>query len=90
MIYYADKFGAEYLDSVSAMFFLYAYRIRLENSKVSISTVDNEAVTGPLFRAIRDASGPLDILSEEVPAVVPDQNCSKALKEKFNSLNKIR
>lgn len=90
MVYYTDKFGTDYIDSVSELFFLYAYRIRLENSKVSIATVDNEAVSGSMFQAIRDASGPLDVLREEVPPVVPDQNCSKKLKEKFNSLNKLK
>lgn len=90
MMYYTDKFGTDHIDSVSELFFIYAYGIRLSNSKVSIATVDNEAVTGKMFRAIRDSVGPLDVLAVEVEAVTPEDNCSKALKAKFSSLNKLK
>ena len=89
MIYYVDKFGYEEIDRASEQFFLYAYGIRISNSKVSIATVDNAVLSGTMFRTVRDASSPLDIMNAELVSVKADDNCSVLLKNEFRRLNKL-
>lgn len=89
IIYYVDKFGYEEIDRASEQFFLYAYGIRISNSKVSIATVDNAVLSGTMFRTVRDASSPLDIMNAELVSVKADDNCSVLLKNEFRRLNKL-
>lgn len=89
MVYYVDKFGYGEIDRISEHLFLYAYKIRLVNSRVSIATVDNEVLNGTMFRAIRDAAHPLDILNVEIESFEADKDCSLALKEEFRKHHKL-
>ena len=89
MIYYVDKFGYEEIDRASEQFFLYAYGIRIRNSKVSIATVDNAVLSETMFRTVRDATSPLDIMNAELVSVKADDNCSVLLKNEFRRLNKL-
>lgn len=89
MIYYVDKFGYEEIDRACEQFFLYAYGIRLSNSRVSIATVDNAVLSGTMFRTVRDATSPLDIMNEEIESINAEDNCSSQLKEAFKFLNKL-
>ena len=89
MIYYVDKFGYEEIDRACEQFFLYAYGIRLSNSKVSIATVDNAVLSGTMFRTVRDATSPLDIMNEEIESVYAEENCDPLLKSEFKELRKL-
>lgn len=89
MVYYVDKFGDGEVDRAAEHLFLYAYKIRLENSRVSVATVDNAVLNGTMFRAIRDAAHPLDILNEEIESFEADKDCSLALKEEFRKHHKL-
>lgn len=89
MIYYADKFGYEEIDRACEQFFLYAYGIRISNQKVSIATIDNTVLSGTMFRTVRDATSPLDIMNEDIPSVYADSNCSVRLKNEFHRLHKL-
>ena len=89
MIYYVDRFGYKDLDKATEVFFLYAYGLRLENTRVSIATVDNAAVYGTMFKAIRDAVKNTDVTNIFIERINPVDNCSQMLKNKFISLDKI-
>ena len=89
MIYYVDKFGFEEIERACEQFFLYAYGIRLSNSKISIATIDNAVLSGTMFRTIRDATSPLDIMNEDIPSVQAEENCSICLKNEFHRLHKL-
>ena len=89
MIYYVDKFGFEEIGRACEQFFLYAYGIRLSNSKISIATIDNAVLSGTMFRTIRDATSPLDVMNEDIPSVQAEDNCSICLKNEFHRLHKL-
>lgn len=69
--YYWDKFGeTKDLASVIRKIFFWAYALRLRQSRVTFSTVDNEAKSpaGMMYR-IRQALRPADLLNYEVPNI---------------------
>lgn len=66
LLYYVDRFGYEEINKVVRKLFRYAYRVRLEHHSVQLATVDNEAVGGKMFRCIRDAKRPADIINMSV------------------------
>lgn len=75
LMYYVDRFGYDNINKVARKLFCYTYRLRLEHYSVQLSTVDNEAIYGsrenatffsPMFRIIRDAKTPYDILGENI------------------------
>lgn len=66
LLYYVDRFGYEEINKVVRKLFRYAYRVRLVHHSVQLATVDNEAVGGKMFRCIRDAKRPADIINFSV------------------------
>lgn len=66
LLYYVDRFGYEEINKVVRKLFRYAYRVRLVHHSVQLATVDNEAVGGRMFRCIRDAKRPADIINFSV------------------------
>ena len=68
---YVDKFGTEYFDRVVEKMFVWAYTLRLVLYSVDIESVDNYALNWrnskiPMFKIIRDASRPQDVLNAEL------------------------
>ena len=84
LMYYVDRFGFAEINKITRKIFLYVYRIRLVHFSVQLSTIDNEAITGKLFRTIRDAKSPYDIINLSVPSLTEyARNADEQLKELF-------
>jgi hypothetical protein len=87
MCYY-DKFGDSELKQAAELCFLWAYRLRLEQSRVSLPSIDNLArEENSMFRRINQAQHPHQFLSVSIKAP-KTAAASKVgdLKTKFNQL----
>ncbi len=69
LMYYVDRFGFEEINKVVKKIFRYAYKIRLMHFSVQLQTVNNSAVDGIMFKTIRDAQSPYDIINLATPQV---------------------
>ena len=70
LIYYVDRFGSAEINKVVRKIFRYAYQIRLIHYSVQLQTIDNSATSGIMFKTIRDAQSPYDIIYLMVPQAV--------------------
>lgn len=71
LLYYIDKFGSKKLDEALVKFFLWAYKLRLEQQAVQLVTVDNYAKEfSSIFRAIREAVNPNEILHRSIKPTI--------------------
>jgi hypothetical protein len=90
LIAYIDKFGKENIDRVVEKIFTWAYTLRLKLYSVDIESVDNYALNWghakfPMFKIIRDAGKPQDVLNVELETLL---ECKATKEEKI--VNKIR
>ena len=56
IIYYIDKFGTQYLSQAVELLFIRAYKVRLQQYAVKLTTLDNHAKNKGIFRLIREAT----------------------------------
>lgn len=91
MLFYVDKFGSREIGKAAKLFFLYAYSIRLSQFRVSLASIDGKVIRDPLFKIIRDATNPYDVLNYLVPPVdTPAPNRSEKLLQRFESMKMIK
>ncbi len=72
LLYYTDRFGKVETDRAIALFFIWAYSLRLNSYAVQLASIDNQALgkdTVPMFRKIHNALHPNDVLNTALPAV---------------------
>ena len=69
LIYYVDRFGFAEINKVVRKIFRYAYQIRLIHYSVQLPTIDNSATSGIMFKTIRDAQSPYDIINLMTPQI---------------------
>lgn len=69
LIYYVDRFGFAEINKVVRKIFRYAYQIRLTHYSVQLATIDNSATSGIIFKTIRDAQSPYDIINLMNPQI---------------------
>lgn len=69
LIYYVDRFGFAEINKVVRKLFRYVYQIRLIHYSVQLPTIDNTATSGTMFKTIRDAQSPYDIINLTVPQI---------------------
>ena len=95
LFYYVDRFGMEELDKVIPKFFIWAYKLRLENRAVHPSSYDKYAIAADsMIRLVHDVQTPQDIINYNIEInshLDKDRICTKceAIKEKFKYFNKI-
>ena len=68
---YVDKFGMDFFERIVEKMFVWAYTLRLKLHSVDIESVDNYALNWrnakiPMFKIIRDACRPQDVLNAEL------------------------
>ena len=66
---YVDRFGFAEINKVVRKIFRYAYQIRLIHYSVQLPTIDNSATSGIMFKTIRDAQSPYDIINLMTPQI---------------------
>lgn len=88
LLYYVDKFGDEQLTKVANICFVWAYKIRLEQQRVAIESVNNLAMAqSGLFSVIKHALYPHEILSMTIePVTNVAASKVEVLKTKFIDL----
>lgn len=98
IIYYYDKFGSSELSRFIEMVFIWAYKVRLQQQSVYLSTVDNYVLENNIFKAIHEAVEPNQVLNYFIPELhevriknrksldYKYQNQSKNLVELFKTL----
>lgn len=89
IIYYYDKFGDVELKKAGEICFIWSYRIRLEQNRVVIESIDNEARHDlGLFHTIKQALHPHDVLSYKIKPM-PDKINGTKVDELITMFNKL-
>ncbi len=71
VIFYIDKFSTAELSQAIEKIFIWAYRCRVERIAVQLATMDNYVLNNNLFRIIREAINPQELLAYTLPSVTP-------------------
>ena len=90
LLHYVDRFGEEELDKIIPLFFIWAYKLRLELPAVRPASVDKYAAQwGRLFRKIHEAKTPYDLINVNIEAVKA-KKCSgcEEIEQRFKAYNK--
>jgi len=74
LIFYMDKFGTAELCSAIEKVFVWAYRLRIKQQVVQLATMDNHVMNHNLFRVIKDAILPSDVLSIPLQSLTDADN----------------
>ena len=91
LLFYVDKFGSREIGKAAKLFFLYAYSIRLSQFRVSLASIDGKVIRDPLFKIIKDATNPYDVLNYLVaPVDNPASNSSAKILQRFDSMKMIK
>lgn len=70
MLYYIDKFGTAEIERAIEKFFVWAYSLRLQQVSVKLASIDIHALGDvPLFKIIREALHPAEVLAVQVGQV---------------------
>lgn len=62
LIFYIDKFGMQDISAAVEKLFIWAYRCRLQMQVVQLATIDNYARDNNIFKVIKKAIHPADVL----------------------------
>lgn len=63
LIFYIDKFGTAELSNAIEKLFIWAYQLRIKQQAVQLATIDNHVLNHNIFRVIKDAVSPSDVLT---------------------------
>jgi hypothetical protein len=88
LLYYIDRFGFVELDKVVWKLFKEVYQLRLMHYSVKLATIDNFAMSGRMFKIIRDAQSPFDIIN--IPTSQLEQIAANIDENKDELLNLFR
>lgn len=81
LIFYMDKFGTAELSSAIEKIFIWAYRLRIKHQAVQLATMDNHVLDHNLFRIIKDATLPSDVLSIQLRSLTETDNKNNIRKD---------
>lgn len=74
LIFYIDKFGGQSLSAAIEKSFIWAYRCRIRQQVVQLATMDKYVLENNLFRVIKEARVPGDVLSMPLLIVRASEN----------------
>ena len=74
VVFYMDKFGADQLSTAIEKLFIWAYICRIKQQVVQVATVDNYVQDNNIFRTIKEATLPSDVLSIPLSTVKAAEN----------------
>lgn len=69
LIYYIDKFGHAEISRAIEKIFIWAYSLRLSMQVVQLATMDNYVLENNLFRLIKDATRPVELVNVSLPVI---------------------
>ena len=88
LLYYIDRFGFVEIDKVTWKLFKEVYQLRLMHYSVKLATIDNFAINGRMFKIIRDAQSPFDIIN--IPSAQLEQIAANIDENKDELLQMFR
>ena len=88
LIYYIDKFGMQDLSQVIEIVFIWAFKIRLERYAVKLATMDNRAVSGMLFKRIKEATLPKQVWLSGI-SPLKDKDIQQSNKKSDNKIYQL-
>jgi len=74
LIFYIDKFGATELSNAIEKIFIWAYQLRIKQQAVQLATIDNHVLKHNIFRVIKDAVSPSDVLTLHLRSLTDADN----------------
>ncbi|HCK3343694.1 TPA: DUF262 domain-containing protein [Pseudomonas aeruginosa] len=74
LIYYIDKFGHAELSRAIEKIFIWAYSLRLQMQVVQLASMDNYVLANNLFRLIKDATRPADVINQPLKALTSNSS----------------
>ncbi|EJU6303345.1 hypothetical protein N4V06_002706, partial [Salmonella enterica] len=74
LIFYIDKFGGQSLSAAIEKSFIWAYRCRIRQQVVQLATMDKYVLENNLFRIIKEARVPSDVLSIPLLTIRASEN----------------
>lgn len=74
LIFYIDKFGGQSLSAAIEKSFIWAYRCRIRQQVVQLATMDKYVLENNLFRIIKEARVPGDVLSIPLLTIRASEN----------------
>ncbi|HIE1563255.1 TPA: DUF262 domain-containing protein [Acinetobacter baumannii] len=74
LIFYIDKFGTAELSNAIEKIFIWAYQLRIKQQTVQLATIDNHVLKHNIFRVIKDAVSPSDVLTLHVRSLTDADN----------------
>jgi hypothetical protein len=80
LVFYIDKFGDSSLSSAIEKIFIWAYSLRIKQQVVQLATMDNYVLSFNLFRIIKDATLPSDVLTIALSTYTDAENKNNARK----------
>lgn len=83
LIFYIDKFGGQSLSAAIEKSFIWAYRCRIRQQVVQLATMDKYVLDNNLFRVIKEARVPGDVLSMPLLTVKASENHNNRLKGNY-------
>jgi len=87
LLYYRDKFGNVEPSRAVEKCFLWAYGLRLTQTRVMLASMDKYVQGTNLFRVVKDAIRPSDFLHFPLPKVGVKFENAVAIKELFREMN---
>jgi hypothetical protein len=69
LIYYHDKFGEVELSQFIEKAYIWAYKVRLQQQSVYLSTADNYVIENNIFKEIYEAVSPNQVLNYYIPTL---------------------
>lgn len=63
VVFYMDKFGSQQLSSAIEKLFIWAYTCRIHQQVLQMATLDNYILGNNIFRVIKEATSPNEVLS---------------------------
>ena len=74
LVFYWDKFGDAELSRALEKLFIWAYSLRIKQQVVQLATMDNYVLEQNLFRRIKDATLPSDVLNFHLTSLSDSEN----------------
>lgn len=90
LIFYIDKFGGQLLSAAIEKSFIWAYRCRIRQQVVQLATMDNYVLDNNLFRVIKEARIPGDVLSMPLLTIRASENNNNRLKGNYEQDELVR
>jgi hypothetical protein len=80
LIFYIDKFGEASLSSAIEKIFIWAYSLRIKQQVLQLATMDNYVLSLNVFRTIKNATTPSDVLTIALSTLTDADNKNNARK----------